>query len=904
MNANSCPLCGALGTRSSRQCVSCHGTPQAMLLAGRVLYWGARVDRFGNRLAGAEFWIKSGINFFLVLFGVSGFAALFYSVRYNPEIIFSSLFWQRPSLWLAFFWFTMWGDLYLWYRISREAERAPPVMKKKYAGGVTKLVSASWQETENIKKSAWLDVSHSYTLRAMGAVRKSYEIARGHGAAEVDLIHLFAGLLTTQEVAVIFGRLSLRVSDLKERVERALAATRSDSNEAWFTASAITALYVAYAESYRERRKFVDPTILLLAVIRAGGTPAEILYDLEVDERKVANVVAWLALDAELRERYRKGRTLWRRRPTHEAGRTMTSIATPYLDQFSEDVTLAARYGRVPSIVGRGKEIEAVFRILEGGGVSVVLVGSPGVGKDAIVEGIALRMVEEDVPKILSDKRMVTLSIPKLVSGKSATESAERLYRIFYEVSRAKNVILHIPNIHELAGIAVGAPGSLDLAGVLAAELEKRYFLAICSTNLSGYRTLEKSPLGNILQKVEVGEPEVDDTIRILESKAGLIEYKNRVFFSYDAIEKAAVFSNQYLPDRFLPEKAIEILKEAAHATRSKKGQKAIITGEDVAEIISEKSHVPVTKVTKAEAEKLLELEARMAERIVGQKEAVKAVASAIRRARAGLRSGNRPIANFLFLGPTGVGKTETAKTVAEVYFGNEENMIRLDMSEYQDQASLYRMIGEPGGSGGGLLTEEVRKQPFTLLLLDEIEKAHPDILNIFLQVMDDGRLTDNEGRTVDFTNVILIATSNAGTQVIQDEIKKGTVLAEIKNFLINKELRNYFRPEFLNRFDGIIVFTPLSEEEIRQVARLMLLAVAKQLEEKGVALRVTDEAVVELATAGFDPVFGARPLRRVIQEKVQDALANFLLQNKLGRRDVVALEAGGIIKIEKAEQL
>lgn len=904
MNANICPLCGALSAGNSRQCNNCHGTPQAMLLLGRVLYWGTRIDRFGNRLARAEFWIKSAINFFLLLLGVFGLIALFYSVRNNPEIIFSSFFWQRPALLLAFFWATVWGDLYLWYRISRESERVLKVMEKKYARLKAAPVNASWQETENIKKSAWLDVSRSYTLQAMGVVRKAYEIARQHGHAEVDLLHFFAGLLAAPEVAIIFGRLSLRVPDLKERVARALAAKQSDASESWFTAPAITSLYGAYIESYRERRKFVDPTILLLAVIRAGGTPAEILYDLEVDERKIANVVAWSLLETGLRERYRQGRSLWRRRPTHEAGRAMTAVATPYLDQFGEDVTLSARYGRLPLIVGRTKEMEAIFRILEGGGVSLVLVGAPGVGKDAIAEAIALRMAEEDVPRILTDKRLVTLSIPKLVSGATAAEVAGRLHRIFYEISRAKNVILHIPNVHELVGIAAGAPGSLDLAGVLAAELEKRYFLAICSTNLSGYRLIEKSSLSNILQKVEVNEPETDEAIRILESKVGSIEYKNRVFFTYDAIEKAVILSGRYLPDRFLPEKAIEILKEAAQATRSKKGQNATIIGEDVAEIISEKSHVPLTKVTEAESEKLLDLETRMAERIVGQKEAVKAVAAALRRARAGLRADYRPIANFLFLGPTGVGKTETAKTVAEVYFGHEENMIRLDMSEYQEQASLHRMIGEPGGRGGGLLTEAVRKLPFTLLLLDEIEKAHPDILNIFLQVMDDGRLTDNEGRTVDFTNMILIATSNAGSQVIQDEMKKGTGVEEVKNLLINKELRNYFRPEFLNRFDGIIVFTPLSEDEIRQIARLMLKGVAKQLEEKGVALKVTNEAVAELATAGFDPAFGARPLRRVIQGKVQDALANFLLQKKLGRRDTVILEAGGVIRIEKAEVL
>lgn len=529
------------------------------------------------------------------------------------------------------------------------------------------------------------------------------------------------------------------------------------------------------------------------------------------------------------------------------------------------------------------------------------MVGEAGVGKRSLVEGIAERMVSEDVPKILQEKRMVSLSVSRLYSGADPGEAMGRMHHIFSEISRAGNIILHIPNIHELSA---GGGVHADLAAALSAELHKQYFLAICSTTNAEYRALEGTALADVLEKIDIKEPTADESVQILESKVGVFEHKNKVFFSYDAIERAVILAEKYLPGRYLPEKAIEIAQEAAHAVRGKRGINAIISGEDVAEIISEKGHVPVTKVTEEEGESLLHIEEKMRERVIGQSEAVKAVAAAIRRSRAGLRSEGRPIANFLFLGPTGVGKTETAKTVAEVYFGDEKNMIRLDMSEYQDKESLYRMIGEPGGAPGGILTEAVRKQPFALLLLDEIEKAHPDILNLFLQVMDDGRLTDNTGRTVDFTNIILIATSNAGTAVIQDEIRKGTPLPDIKEMLLNKELRASFRPEFLNRFDGVIVFTPLSEEEIRKVASLMLKAVARQLEKNGIMLRVTDEAVSELAAAGFDPVFGARPLRRVIQERVQDALANFMLANKLGRRDVVVLEQGGSIRIEKAEQL
>src|SRR3989338_1291716 len=511
-------------------------------------------------------------------------------------------------------------------------------------------------------------------------------------------------------------------------------------------------------------------------------------------------------------------------------------------------------------------------------------------------------MVEEEVPKIIQDRRFVSLSLPKLIAGATTSEAEQRLLTCLNDVGRSGNVVLAIPNVHE-ASAGRGA-GGLDLAEVLAGELSKGYFLAIATTTPEEYRSrIEGTALGNAFVIVEIAETDHSTTIQILESKVGAIEYQTKTFFSYSALEKAVILTDRYIKDHYLPEKAIDIIKEAAQYTRSHRGEKALVRGEDVAEIISQKSHVPVTSVTAKEADKLLHLESIMHERIIGQDEAVKAVAAALRRARAELRTEKRPIANFLFLGPTGVGKTETAKTVAEVYFGNEENMIRLDMSEYQEKSAVYRIIGAPGESGG-LLTEPVRKNPFSLVLLDELEKAHPDILNIFLQVLDDGRATDSAGRVIDFTNAIIIATSNAGSPYVQEELKKGTAIEEIKKGLLERELKQYFRPEFLNRFDAVIVYKPLTEEEIVQIARLIIAKIAKQLEAKGITFRATDEAIAELAHAGFDPQFGARPLRRVIQERVQDALANLLLTAKLSRRDVVVLEKGGQLRVEKAEKL
>ena len=349
-------------------------------------------------------------------------------------------------------------------------------------------------------------------------------------------------------------------------------------------------------------------------------------------------------------------------------------------------------------------------------------------------------------------------------------------------------------------------------------------------------------------------------------------------------------------------------MHEVAVRIGNQKGKGALITANDVAVTISEKTNIPLTEITKEESEKLLNLEQKIHERVVDQVEAVQMVAAALRRARAEMRDINRPIVNLLFLGPTGVGKTELAKTVAAVYFGDEKNMIRLDMSEYQEQSSINRLIGAPpgyaGSGGGGYLTEAVRKNPFSLVLLDEIEKAHPDIANIFLQVMDDGRLTDSSGRTVDFTNVILIGTSNAGTETIQNKMRQGVPVEQIRRELIDHELVSYFRPELLNRFDGIIVFKPLTIAEVEAIAKLMLREIKANLEQRGIGLKVTPQALAELAQAGFDPTFGARPLRRVIQQQVEDRLANYLLEGKINRRDTVVVEGGGNIRIDKAPAL
>jgi len=510
-------------------------------------------------------------------------------------------------------------------------------------------------------------------------------------------------------------------------------------------------------------------------------------------------------------------------------------------------------------------------------------------------------MVVEDVPPFLQDKRLVSLNLSYLISGATQRgELEQRLNLIISEAVRSGNIVFFIRDIHNMVGVK-GMGGELDISEILADAIKKK-LVYVLSTSIPQeyYRLIERTALGEVLSMVSIAPPNDEVNLQILGLNANRIEAKEGVYFSYKALKATLEFSKRYIHERFLPEKAINLLKECAILVRNQKGKNSFVKEEDVAFLVSSKTNIPLTSITQTESKKLLNLEKEIHKRIINQEEAVKLVASALRRARVELRDTRRPIANLLFLGPTGVGKTELAKTVSYVYFGSEKQMVRIDMSEYQTKESIDRLIGSPDGSSAGYLTEAVRKNPYTLLLLDEIEKAHPDILNLFLQVMDDGRLTDSLGRTVDFTNVILIGTSNAGTSFIQEEIKKNTPLEKIRQDLIQEKLQDYFKPEFLNRFDSIVVFKPLTKENIKEIARLMLNKLARQVEEKGIILKFTEEAISELAQKGFDPLFGARPLRRVIQEEVNDALARFLLENKISRGDIAILEKGCKIRIQK----
>ncbi len=821
----------------------------------------------------------------------------------NWQVFFTGL----ENRTVILFWLGAAGLLYLWYRIIRQKELVGAVESFKYdekslRNKKNDLEINSWVAAKKLSKRKKHNIVHAFTEEALSALAKAYRFADKSGAKEVTSEHLFYTLLSFNRISNIFIRLGIPATSLqKEFVPPVVpdSAKRGETNPL-VSKDFQQIIFQAYESAYGAHQDYVSVTELLIIALQETPAIAEVLFNFNITERELVNVIEWARMREKLHRQYIKFKRAASHHSKYGMDKAMTALATPYLNSFSSDITMLAHYGQLNQCVARAKEIEEIYQIIDGGQHNVLLVGEHGVGKKTIVEGIAQSMIADDVPARLKDKRLVRLSASALLAGASPAGAVERLRNIMQEMSRARNVILFIHNIHELIGVSAGASGSLDIADTLTEFLGSNKFFTIATTTSADYSEhISNSSIKGVFTKIDIAEMNEDQAIQVLESRAGMLEYKQNVFFSYDSIAKSVEYAVKFIHESFLPGNALELMTESATFTRNKKGANTIVTKEEVAAVVTEKTKIPLSAISSDESSKLLLLEEEMHKRVVGQDEGVIAVANALRRARAEMRSSKRPIANFLFLGPTGVGKTELAKTIAEVYFGGENRMIRLDMSEYQDKSSIYRLIGMPGEKGTGLLTEAVRRNPFSLLLLDEIEKADPDVLNLFLQVMDDGRLSDSSGRAFDFTNVILIATSNAGTAYVQEQNKNGVAHEVLLNQLLHGELKQYFRPEFLNRFDGIILFNALTQPDIKKVAGNMFAGIAKSMEEKGVQLQATDEALEFLATAGFDPEFGARPMRRVLQEKVENKLAELFLQGKLKRGSTVMVGAGGEISVQ-----
>lgn len=637
------------------------------------------------------------------------------------------------------------------------------------------------------------------------------------------------------------------------------------------------------------------------------------------------------------------------------------------LDKFGRDLTQAAKNGEIDPVIGREKEIQRVIQILSRRTKNnPVLIGEPGVGKTAVAEGLALEIAKGNVPEILKDKRVVSLDLTGMVAGaKYRGDFEERIKAAIDEVKKSKNTILFIDELHTIVG-AGAAEGSADAANILKPSLARGDFQVIGATTLNEYRKyIEKdAALERRFQPVKVGEPTPEQAVQILKGLRDSYEAHHKVKITDEAINAAVTLSSRYIADRYLPDKAIDLIDEGASKVRlasltspdnvkeledeiadyekekasaineqdferaarlrdeqkelqtklddakkkwqeQQKGNSGEVTAEDIAKIVSEWTGVPVVQLTKEESERLLNMENVLHERVIGQSEAVTAIAKAIRRGRVGLKDPKRPVGSFIFLGPTGVGKTELCKALAEAMFGDENAMLRLDMSEYMEKHTVSKLIGSPPGyvgfEEGGQLTEKVRRKPYSVVLFDEIEKAHPDVFNMLLQILEDGRLTDSQGRTVDFKNTIIIMTSNVGARLItekqsslgfnsENENAEESEKKDIKE-LVTGELRKVFRPEFLNRVDDIIVFNKLNKDEIKQIAVKMLKTLENRLDKMNIKISFTDNAISEIADKGFDENYGARPLRRAIQNEIEDPLSEQMLEGKVKDGAVVTCD-------------
>ena len=798
-----------------------------------------------------------------------------------------------------------------------------------------------------------------FTEKAIKVIMLAQEEARRLGHNFVGTEQVLLGLIGegTGVAAKTLKSMGVNLKDARVEVEKIIGrGSGFVAVEIPFTPRAKRVLELSWDEARQLGHNYIGTEHLLLGLIREGeGVAARVLENLGVDLNKIrTNVVKMLGES--------KSQTA-----TAGGGGSapVSKVKTPSLDEYGTDLTLAAAEMRLDPVVGREKEIERVIQILARRTKNnPVLLGEPGVGKTAVAEGLATRIVNGEVPDILEGKKVIQLDMGLLIAGtKYRGEFEERLKKIMDEIRQAGNVILVIDEMHTLIG-AGAAEGAIDAANILKPALSRGEIQVIGATTLDEYRKyIEKdSALERRFQSIIIEEPSIDETIEIIRGLKFKYEEHHELIISDEAVVAATKLSSKYVTDRFLPDKAIDALDEASSKVRLKvsslcpeakeldkqlreivkekeeairnqdfekasslrddeadmkdkirevteqwkkdnEANKPVVTAEDVAEVIATMTGVPVTRLTEGESERLLKLEDTLHERVIGQSDAVVALSKAIRRARVGLKSPNRPIGSFIFSGPTGVGKTELAKALAEAMFGSEDNMIRVDMSEFMEKHSTAKLIGSPPGyvgyDDGGHLSELVRKKPYSVILFDEIEKAHPDIFNIMLQILDDGRLTDAKGRHINFKNTVIIMTSNVGASMITTQGKLGFTTAEnakqdkyekLKD-TVNEELKKAFRPEFLNRIDDIIVFNHLSKEEIRQIVDLMMKDLFKRISERGLSMEVTDEVKDYLAKDGYSEAYGARPLRRLIQRKIEDELAEEILTNAYQEGDTIVLK-------------
>ena len=872
---------------------------------GRFLFWGYEIKKSISALKKAKSLAYNLGNILLRMGIIAGWLAFLVWIYLNQvelsanplEILF---FWQEFHPLILIFLLSLWLDLFLIYRKSEKKDAKKRINFKLF----------DLEKNSNKAREKHYNVYQAYPEHILTLLEEAYFLAKKLNQDRASIIHIFRILLKERDVQNVFIRLNIDAKKLISFLDRNMEAgdeTPGKFSDKKLSLKAHQSLILAFAEAFFANRDSVDALDLLQHCCNKSDLLTEILSEMEISPNKIENTIAWFRINQTLLERQHRFGQSALLKPGTNMNRSYTAIATPTLDQFSHDLTVQAKFGHLEMCVGRDQEFAEIFQSFAGGHNGLLLVGANGVGKTAIINGLAQMMVEERVPKFLKDRRLIELDVPTLVAGANASVAQERLLLSIAEANHSGNIVLYIDNLENLIGITSGSKESLDLSEVLAEAIRRQHIFCIASASNKNFSTyIEGRAIGEVMTTIGIREPERDSAIRILESKVGVLEAKYGIFVVYGALQAAVDMSKRFLHDQFLPLKAINLLERAAafSAERAVNNPDDVFCDkEDVASAISEMTGVPATKISESESQKLLNLEEEIHQRLIGQEIAVQAVAASLRRARVELKDSRRPIANFLFLGPTGVGKTELAKAVSESYFGDEDYVIRLDMSEYQGADAINKMIGSIDGTLG-YLTEAVRKKPFSLILLDEIEKSHPDVLNLFLQLFDEGRLTDAQGRSISFSESIIIATSNIGAVFIQEEIRKGTKIEIIKQGLIDEHLNRYLRPELVNRFDGVIVFKPLTEENIFAIATLMLKKVKKTLAAKGIGLRADKNGVSILARDGYDPKFGARPLRRLLQERVENVVANKILTGEIKRRDVVIINSQAEIEVEAGPEL
>ncbi|GAA0503289.1 ATP-dependent protease ATP-binding subunit ClpC [Salinibacillus aidingensis] len=794
-----------------------------------------------------------------------------------------------------------------------------------------------------------------FTERAQKVLALAQEEAMRLGHNNIGTEHILLGLVTEGEgiAAKALTTLNVEPDKIQQEVEQLIGKGEKANQTIHYTPRAKKVIELSMDEARKLGHSYVGTEHILLGLIREGeGVAARVLNNLGVSLNKARQQVLQLLGSNESTSSHRGG-----------VGRQSSNANTPTLDSLARDLTAIAKEDHIDPVIGRSEEIERVVQVLcRRTKNNPVLIGEPGVGKTAIAEGLAQQIVNNEIPEILRDKRVMTLDMGTVVAGtKYRGEFEDRLKKVMEEIRQAGNIILFIDELHTLIG-AGGAEGAIDASNILKPALARGELQCIGATTLDEYRKyIEKdAALERRFQPIQVDEPTKEESVQILQGLRDRYEAHHRVSITDEAIESSVRLSDRYITDRFLPDKAIDLIDEAASKVRlrsytappdlkeleqqleevrkekdaavqsqefekaaslrdneqrlrerlektqsewkEKQGQEnSEVTLEDIASVVSTWTGVPVSRLAKDESERLLNLEETLHSRVIGQDEAVKAISKAIRRARAGLKDPKRPIGSFIFLGPTGVGKTELARALASSMFGDEDAMIRIDMSEYMEKHSTSRLVGSPPGyvgfEEGGQLTEKVRTKPYSVVLLDEIEKAHPDVFNMLLQVLEDGRLTDSKGRTVDFRNTVLIMTSNVGARELRRNKYVGFTLGDEEQDFQNmkskvmEELKKAFRPEFLNRIDETIVFHSLEKKHLKEIVSLMIEQLRQRLVDQEIDFEVTDPALDKISDEGIDLEYGARPLRRSIQKNIEDLLSEELLKGNVEKGKKVTID-------------